>query len=309
MISRRSLLSLLPFTALPKPKPKASSPMVWSNQQSDQLIFPPGAITGKRIVIDQNGIVIYDANNHPIFVAAPDGTVPANDLASHPFIFGGAQSGFASLQVKTATPHDLFEFFADPYYQVQFLTDNSVTHIGGPLGAITYEAVPFVVGKPNKWVFGGTGVEGAYYYEEWGFTGVQTFTTGVQSTLGNTGTGQWSLNQTLSDYGNMMGVSGFQWTCPDDGIYTIHLNLNFTAVYGAAGLIRCIVVDETLANKTIAMDERSVILNAQAIPSPTWQLFINKSDILHFDVLQTSGANKTINNTSGFAKLAIRRVL
>lgn len=41
--------------------------MVWSNQAPTSLTFPPGATTGQRITIDQNGLLGFDSANHLIF--------------------------------------------------------------------------------------------------------------------------------------------------------------------------------------------------------------------------------------------------
>src|SRR5215469_355182 len=61
---------------------------VWSNDQTNQLVFPPGAVSGARIVIDQNGIIIYDASNNVVFAATPNGVLPVGSTGN-PVVFGG----------------------------------------------------------------------------------------------------------------------------------------------------------------------------------------------------------------------------
>lgn len=49
-----------------------SKKMVWSNQAPTEIVIPPGAISGERIVINSEGILGYDQNNNLVLQILPN---------------------------------------------------------------------------------------------------------------------------------------------------------------------------------------------------------------------------------------------
>lgn len=222
--------------------------MVWSNQAPTSLVFPPGAITGARIVIDENGVVIYDAANHPVFVAAPNGVVPGNDFTDSPMVFGGTDLGVATQQILTPTDRLIFGNLGigtgvaaitwpdNPDGCVSIVNGNGIEVISNSFG---YGNDTVIIGPATAGVnltgdySLGSGLLHQYYSECYALDTTQNYVTGVVTTAKN----MTPIN-IINDYlgVGLDTVTGI-WTAPIDGIYTYSLHITF----GLAAVFRYIL--------------------------------------------------------------------
>lgn len=224
--------------------------MVWSNQAANSLVFPPGAVTGARITIDGSGMVIYDSNNHPIFVASIAGVVPGNDLTDNPIVFGLAQVGAG---ITNGTQ----QFYSQ-------LLGETVTTLGsgqGPLvNAVFLQARTSIVSPPasigsvmdilgDGWEMRpphllpdlinieaagfsiGVGLPGLYYYEEITCQAPSAYGNGVVTPVMIGAT----LNRLISDYADGVNYTTGLWTPPVPGIYHFEMSINMSAWGVASG--------------------------------------------------------------------------
>jgi hypothetical protein len=280
--------------------------MVWSNQESTSLVFPAGATTGARIVIDQNGIVIYDFNNHPIFVASPNGTVPGNDFTDSPVVFGQLTNHFPN------TGSFGSQIFYDAIANV--LTNLGPSNGNGAPGSNVYlgaQSIDLGTGNPidtilqvvrngynlkqlyqlagidkNAGFKVGQGYPGLYYHEEFAIRTAQTLANAATTAL--TGMAQGVF---VSDYASGMNIGTGIWTAPIDGIYTIEMSGSFSANATAAGVMQMILTN-------VKYIEYPAIIGRRPAGSVIAKLFMAAGFSVGFQVGNTTGVVQTLNGSS-----------
>jgi len=291
MLTRRSLLAGLAGAAAPKPKPRKAPPVVWSNQASDTLTFPPGATTGQRITIDANGIRAYDTSNHLVW-----------ELDATTFL-GLATSSFIWQPNKMQV---LWDGDAAPGGLTIGAALQEFLEWMGPLGAGTGSALMLmlagVAGQPGAIQFGQHGIPGAPYSEELSMP-AQNIPNNAVTQLTNL------VSQQLhSDYGGGGGsawnLATGVWTCPADSDYDFSL---YTIYTGGAVNARTFLRMGTVFNTApflFADDRIAPAIGMGCIAHAS--RFIVAGTQLHIEVFQNSGAAHTLDSTQCFVNIARR---
>lgn len=231
--------------------------MVWSNTSTTQIVIPPGATSGQRIIIDQNGIIMYDSNNLIIFAIALQG-----------FNRGQLESGAITL-TDNGTIGSLFEFYgpgnnfgSDWYYSAGASGGFAQHNIGFPNGfsqsRLTIQFWPGIFEqynldalnpKPFGYRFSSADPGyGAYYHEEYVWSAGQTIAAGTDTTLKYD-----HLDQSFTDHGNNYNTGTGVWTAPVDGIYSLQADLSNAGFIVTSGR----VILEFINASTLAILKRT----------------------------------------------------
>lgn len=87
--------------------------MVWSNQAPTSITIPPGATSGARIVIDNDGIHAYDANNVNFFNLSTSAIAIATDNGSFTVYSGTPAYGNIVAALAPSTMRDQYDNYLE----------------------------------------------------------------------------------------------------------------------------------------------------------------------------------------------------
>jgi hypothetical protein len=278
------------------------------------LVFPPGATTGARIVIDANGVVIYGPDNHPLFVASPDGDVPGNDITDAPAVFGVGGGGglhpatfsvlrFIAASYLTSLGYTGPSVQAFPGFFIQ-TADGNNNPITSSLGVYGYDGLsyaqvnPLIVAPGIR--FGG-GFSGKYYYEEFALPATSLANSVALATRNYS-----TVVQQTNDYPSS-AYSGGVWTAPDEGIYHFEAGMAFIV---AAAATNCSIAFEPSPNGSAeyARVDQSVTAGRGVFMHLSADLHMTQGQTLVVTSFQNSGA--AVNTIAGRnSHFSARRIL
>lgn len=285
--------------------------MVWSNQAPTYLIFPPGATSGERLVIDESGIKAYDANgnlyvdidaNNPLnfAITMPPGYNPSGQrLTITPAGINAYNSTNDNiLQIETGVSGQLGA-------QILNLLNANGTHTSASIEGGTYVTDGagltvlggggiIVLGTSGDTIqFGSNGLPGGYYWENIAFNPTEVFTNNAYVKGSN-----FSSKKIISDYGSAWNLTTGTWTCPAASTYQCVIQSVFN--YSGTSSTRCGILVERNAVSTYYQDTVSVNGNISLVLDD----YFNQGDILTVWLFQNSGAS---HGNSGF--ITIKRNL
>lgn len=310
---------------------------MWSNNDRNGLTFPPGATSGARMVIgfdpDQNdyGIFAYNSIDKLVFsLSSTTGnfkafgdlsgstlTIPAGAIAGTPRIvidstginIYGPGAKIAKIDINVVLPFGGISPMRSNTFRS--LNDLGVSlQANDPLGGGNYQTWTFGSGNITAVDSGspqggpgsmdlykfGNGLQGSYYYEEWTLS-AQNIGSNVVVQLVNFG-----VAQQFSDYISPMNLATGVWTCPQSGVYT------FTLAYASLAF----VAGSRMFVRVLSSGSGAIKGEIDLSPQPGYTLlnftrYVQATDTLIFQVLQSTGAIKTIDIAQSY--LAIRRNL
>lgn len=276
--------------------------MVWTNQATDRLVFPPGATTGARIVIDSNGIIIYDNANNIVWSATPGAIVPAGSQDDYAILNGGIDSlglNRPSIRWGNGFGAALETIVADDGNGQTELLLHSVG--GGPLryffGAIQQILGPAIA--PSVTFTFGAGLEGGYYYEEMNITVATVVATGALTTIKYNNYTHTGSDKTFGGYDNTTGI----FTAPYDGYYHFSGYLRQVAIPGV--VINRAQVRVQGSGGPFSFDSRPLTAAAQFALSFSTRAYMTAGQTATISVFQDSGGNINIDE----GRLSIHRAL
>lgn len=260
---------------------------------ADSVVVPAGEVSpNARIVIDNTGITAYAAGDQVAFrvnIPAPLLAFKVLEALSISTVRASANALGSVIDFETPgtlsiVPAEDVATFGGPQ-AVAWTFDNGVqTGVGLGVDAAT---------NPDTFKYG-NGFTGGAYSGEWA-TPAQVIPTAALTKLIN-----FVTLDSHSDYGNGMNLGTGVWTCPVSSRYFITFNVQYlTWVAGSRNLMR--VVDNVTGQIYANSDEANTGTAGNDTLSFT-KLF-QKNDQLIFDVLQVTGANRTLDNTMSYVSI------
>lgn len=254
--------------------------MVWSNQAPTSLTFPPGATTGARITIDQNGIRVFDATGALILEILPN--VPAGGQA----LLFPSPAATTDSGISFFIAHAIGVFpFPDHDYYINLIKDAIGLNLEFELAVINsstgVESDTSLVKIGLEGFQVGSGEPGLYYYEE------ASVNAAAPSSAAFTNL-SLTPGALLSDYGSCIGAGHF--VAPEVGIYDFQLQV-FGSAAMANGRFQIIISEGPLGTGIqYAYDDIQYTAAPQAprISIPATAL-ISVADTVYFAVQQSSG--------------------
>jgi hypothetical protein len=199
--------------------------MVWSNQAPTSITIPPGATDGARIIIDSQGMRVYNSSDG-LVLNIVDNSISQSALYLEVLnSITGSHGSNTYLQLLSNV--------------INLNADSSFTNaIQWAFSTLTGPAVltasntgnPFSAANPNTIQFLG-GNAGGYYATQYLITN-QTILTGAFRTVGG-----YSILQENTDYGECMNFGTAQWKCPTTDWYSVTIQLNVDRNPGATDLV------------------------------------------------------------------------
>lgn len=294
---------------------------MWSNNDLNEIVIPPGATSGQREVINENGIFVYNADGSlGVAIVPANGTDPSGNA-----YFAGVNiyphTGGSNIPDQIIFPSTIATQMASLRYvetlSAGVLTLTSALFSGGTnqslvklvannigFGVITIvqlsaDQLQFI-GNVSGFKFG-NGLSGKYYYEEVSLA-AQVIPSGVTTQL--TGFTSRNLN---SDYPSAFNLATGIWTAPETAEYDFNLFQAYIAwVPGSRGAIQFRVFGG--AANIIAMQDNPVG-NAQGGATLSTSIQLNAGTQVSFSTVQVCGANKTIDTVTHPSYISIGRRL
>jgi hypothetical protein len=197
--------------------------MVWSNQQTDQIVIPAGATSGARLVIDQNGVIVYGVNNEIVAAMVGGGAASLPASNGSPVVLGGEIAGSTGTidWIDQSTGFFALCNLIGTFLSMSWDTSHQDVILSESIGLrLQRQAVKGGIRL-------GSGLIGNAYDEQWDFLNF-SLPNGAQTTL-------TPQNQVNFDSDYPTGWVGNTWTCPVTSWWIFDLELD---PWGAAAT-RC----------------------------------------------------------------------